>query len=833
MKTSQISETLHQKGISCPDLLESMSDGVAVYEAVDDGQDFVFCEHNPAAEQITGIPRELVIGRRVTEVFPGVEKLGLLDVLRRVFASGNRENHPTSQYEEEGLVLWVENSVFKLPDGKIVAVYRDITEHKRAEAALSQANRIINRSPVVAFLWENQEGWPVQFVSENSVDLFGYSATEFMEGEISYDQLVHSEDLERVSKEVTENSVRTELDSFVHAPYRVLTKNGEIKWIHDTTSIRRNSHGEISHFEGMVNDITVQQKQQERIVHLSLLRKTALSIQRHLASVKDNQQLIQAICDVFVDEKGYRSAWIVLFDEEQHWHLAANAGLLKDFGVLEQEIRKGDMPPCITRTKEGGQLIWQTSQQSLCAECSMANGYPDAGLMAAPLLHGKQFYGVLTVSLGTEMVSNIEERELFEEMANDIAFALYSRQQDLERQRQEKALQVALDEYADLYNHAPDMFVSVEAGSAKIQQCNQTLLDVLGYKKEELIGKTVYMLYHPDSQQECREEVFPAFCKTGRVINRELTLQRRDGSNVPVTLDVTAIRDPEGNIIQSRSILHDISEKKRLEAQVLISEKMSTIAGLAAGVAHEINTPLSGILQSIQLIEMGLDPTGEQNLELAADSGIDLVKVQDYLQKKDLDFFLTGIRDAATTAAAIVANLLQFSRPQESTFVEVGLAELLDRAVSLAKSDYNLKKELNILNVEFKKEYSSDLSQITCMAMEIEQVFINLIKNSCQAMAMKNGPTAPRIILRTKQRGNMAVIELEDNGPGVKEGISHQIFDPFFTTKEVGMGAGLGLSVAYSIICDRHGGVLRVESTPGKGARFVIELPMERTGVES
>jgi len=81
-------------------------------------------------------------------------------------------------------------------------------------------------------------------VSENSVDLFGYSATEFMEGEISYDQLVHSEDLERVSKEVTENSVRTELDSFVHAPYRVLTKNGEIKWIHDTTSIRRNSHGE-------------------------------------------------------------------------------------------------------------------------------------------------------------------------------------------------------------------------------------------------------------------------------------------------------------------------------------------------------------------------------------------------------------------------------------------------------------------------------------------------------------------------------------------------------------------------------------------------------------
>lgn len=831
METGHVSGVLQQEGGSYLSLLENMSDGVIVCEGVDGGENFVFCEHNPAAEKITGVLRKDVIGRRVTEVFPGIEQSGLLDIFRRVFASGKRENNVTSQYQDERVVLWIESSVFKLPNGKIVAVYRDITERKQAEVAFSQANIIINRSPVVAFLWANKEGWPVQFVSENSVNLFGYSTSEFMNGEVSYNAIIHSDDIERVAAEVAENSGSTGVDAFVHAPYRILTRDGKIKWIHDTTTIRRDSHGKITHYEGIIYDISVQQRQQEKIEQLSRLRKTGLSIQRLLISLKDSQLLIQAICDVLVKENGYRSAWIVLLGEEQNHPVIANACFFNDFMVFEQEIRQGKMPPCINRITGKGGFIWQASQEPFCEGCALFNGSYGTSFSTVPLRYGERFYGVLTVSSVTDKATSIEERDLFEEIANDIALTLYIRQQELQRREQEAKLQVALDEYAGLYNNAPDMFASVEADSAKIQQCNQTLFDVLGYRKEELIGEPVFMLHHSDHRQEYREEVFPDFCKTEKIANRELTLQHKDGSPVPVTLDVTAIRDTDGKIIQSRLIFHDITEKKRLEEQMLITGKMTTIAGLAAGVAHEVNTPLSGILQSVQLIEMGLDPSREQNRGAAAESGIDLGAVQEYLRKTDLDFFFSGIKDSAIKAANIVADLLQFSRPQDSNFVQANIAELLDHAVSLARADYSLKKEWNILNVAFRTECSSDLPLISCVPTEIEQVLINLIRNSCQAMAGENGPAMPYITLRTRQHGKMAVIEVEDNGPGVEKGIRHKIFDPFFTTKEVGKGSGLGLSVSYSIICDRHGGIFHIEDTPGKGALFSIGLSIARTVV--
>ncbi|MCK5069821.1 MAG: PAS domain S-box protein, partial [Desulfocapsa sp.] len=410
-------------------------------------------------------------------------------------------------------ILWVENSVFRLSDGKIAAVYRDITERKRIEDELNHANNIINRSPVVAFLWKNEDGWPVQFVSENVVNLLGYTAEELTSGGISFDSLVHPDDYERVAFEVAEKSLQKDISTFTHSPYRFLIKNGETKWVHDTTSMRRDIHGRITHFEGIIYDISIQQLQQERINHLSNLRKTGLSIQRHLLSQKDNKELLQSICNVFVDEKGYRSAWIVLFNNKQDCRLTANAGLLKDFSELEQAIRDGNMPPCISRVMTEKRLIWKTSQQKLCAGCLMANGYPDTGLMAAPLAHDGQVYGVITVSLASDMVTDIEERELFEEVANDIAFSFYSREQEVNKQEQKKALQVALDEYADLYNNAPDMFVSVEAESARIQQCNKTLLDALGYERKDVIGQPVFMIYHPDSQIECKEKVFPTFCE--------------------------------------------------------------------------------------------------------------------------------------------------------------------------------------------------------------------------------------------------------------------------------------------------------------------------------
>jgi len=188
---------------------------------------------------------------------------------------------------------------------------------------------------------------------------------------------------------------------------------------------------------------------------------------------------------------------------------------------------------------------------------------------------------------------------------------------------------------------------------------------------------------------------------------------------------------------------------------------------------------------------------------------------------------MDGIRESAIKSGKIITNLLQFSRPQKMEFAPADLAVLLDKSVELAKNDYNLKKKYDILNIEFIREYTPNLPPVSCMAMDIEQVFINLLKNAVQAMGDRPDPRPkPRIILRARQQGEMVRVEIEDNGIGMDEETRRHIFDPFFTTKDIGVGTGLGLSVSWTIIVTKHGGQLTVHSEPGQGTTFIIDLPL-------
>jgi PAS domain S-box-containing protein len=145
----------------------------------------------------------------------------------------------------------------------VFCVCRDITQRKQAEEALKEANNIINRSPAVAFLWKNAEGWPVEFVSDNVNELFGYTAEEFTSGKITYAKTVHPDDLERVGKEVAAYIEEKDRKEFTHKPYRIICKNGEVKWLDDMTFIRRDEEGNITHFQGIVLDISDRIRAQE------------------------------------------------------------------------------------------------------------------------------------------------------------------------------------------------------------------------------------------------------------------------------------------------------------------------------------------------------------------------------------------------------------------------------------------------------------------------------------------------------------------------------------------------------------------------------------------
>ncbi len=146
-----------------------------------------------------------------------------------------------------------------------IEVTLEITERKKAEAALNEAYNILRASPAVAFLWRNQEGWPVEFVTDNVEDLFGYSAKDFVSGELLYSQTIHQDDLERVAGEVSSYSGKERFDRFMHEPYRILTKQGQAKWLEDRTHIRRDSEGRVTHYQGILMDITARVQAQDAL----------------------------------------------------------------------------------------------------------------------------------------------------------------------------------------------------------------------------------------------------------------------------------------------------------------------------------------------------------------------------------------------------------------------------------------------------------------------------------------------------------------------------------------------------------------------------------------
>jgi signal transduction histidine kinase len=251
-----------------------------------------------------------------------------------------------------------------------------------------------------------------------------------------------------------------------------------------------------------------------------------------------------------------------------------------------------------------------------------------------------------------------------------------------------------------------------------------------------------------------------------------------------------------------------------------------SVGGLAAGMAHEINNPLSGVLQSSQNIQRRLSPDLEPNRRTAEALGVDLEQVYRYLDERGILDFVNAIQQSASRASRIVADMLAYSRSTSTDFQPARIEEMLDTVVRLAASDYDLKKKYDFKQVEIVRDFDPELETLVCDHTEIEQVLLNLIKNAAQAMA--EGGTRPphRIILRTRREDEYGCIEVQDNGPGMDKQTQRRVFEPFFTTKAVGVGTGLGLSVSYFIITDQHKGTIDVASNPGEGTCFTVRLPL-------
>jgi PAS domain S-box-containing protein len=236
---------------------------------------------NQKGFELTGYTKEdFHNGLNASQFVIPEERLLLSQNMQRVLKGKSLQGNEYTALRKDGTTFFAliySSHKFEIGQAQgMRSIIVDITERKKDEKHLQETYDIINESPAVTFLWKNMEGWPVEFVSENVMKLFGYTATDFVSGKVSYAEVVHTEDLERVAGEVAGFSIGKEHERFVHEPYRIVTKDGKVKWLDDQTFIRRDEKGKITHYQGIVLDITERKQLEEERLKVQKLESTGV-----------------------------------------------------------------------------------------------------------------------------------------------------------------------------------------------------------------------------------------------------------------------------------------------------------------------------------------------------------------------------------------------------------------------------------------------------------------------------------------------------------------------------------------------------------------------------
>lgn len=362
------------------------------------------------------------------------------------------------------------------------------------------------------------------------------------------------------------------------------------------------------------------------------------------------------------------------------------------------------------------------------------------------------------------------------------------------KQRKQQDLKASELRYRRLFETAQDGILILNGESGKITDANPFLLNLLKYNKDDLVGKNLWEI-GAFKDITASKKAFAALQKKEYVRYEDLPLETKDGQLKQVEFISNVYTVGDQKIIQCN--IRDISERKKFQAEQRLKAEMSsrlaTVGEMAAGIAHEINNPLTCVIGFSELLMM------EEDLP------------------KDTRERLRMINDSSQRVKDIVKRMLTFARQTEPMRTSISINELIDNTLEIRRY------VLRIANIELIKKYETGLPELVIDPGQMQQVFLNLIVNAEYAMKKVHGKGTLTII--TEKEDGYIRISFKDDGPGIEPAVLPRLFNPFFTTKKIGEGTGLGLSVSYGII-QEHGGSIKVESKLGKGATFIIDLPI-------
>ena len=765
-------------------------------------------EMNPAGlAMVEADNAEQVRGKLVFNLVAPEYRQGFIELHERVV----RGESGSMEYLVVGLrggQRWLETHVAPLRDihSRIYAtlsITRDISTRKRVEQALAESEgiyRALTEESLVG-VYIIQDGRFI-YVNKAQAESLGQARSELLELESVLEGVV-PEDRERVRAKMQDRLMNVGQPS--QHEFWILRKDGERRLLRVLgTAIQVSGKPALL---GTSQDITDQRKAEQRIRQLNRLYALVSDINELIVRESGRQRILKNACRIAVEKGGFLLAWVGL-EQDGELKLEASSGANRETEDIlkyalchrlcdftSQAMRQGTRGVCNDIANDPLSVPWRAA--------ALERGYHS--MISLPLKVAGRNMGTLNLYAQEPNFFDEDEFRLLDELAVDIGFALELCEREQNRILAEKALQESEQRFREVAETVDDAFWMTDAGQLRILYISPAYEKIWGrtcaslYSSEESWIETV----HPEDRQRVTEAIKTK--QQNGAYDEEFRILRPNGQIRWVWDRAFPVKNVDGRVRRIVGVARDITEQRELEAQLRQSQKMDAIGHLAGGVAHDFSNILAAIIMQVDLAT-GLPQTPEPINEA-----------------------LLEIRKSAQRAADLTRQLLLFSRRQvmqprqlDLNLVVSDLGKMLQRLIGedvrlilhLAKGPLHVRADSSML----------------------DQVILNLAVNARDAM-----PHGGRLLIETGRRtadgrisrnpdelaGEFIFLRVTDTGMGIAPEVMPRIFEPFFTTKEVGQGTGLGLATVFGIV-QQHNGSINVESLPGQGASFLIQIPASR-----